>query len=79
MSVFKVANIRLQIEREIARLSICDLPPPYAAPLVCFAAIQYFWLWVFIYGPNMQLVSRRAAGVAATSQRWIKSCVKLPL
>lgn len=51
------------------------LPPPL---LACSAACQPSF-WLFTCGLNMQHVSRRAADIPHTSQRWMKSCVKLPL
>lgn len=65
VAVSKVANIGLQIEREIARLSICDLPPPppfVAASLVSFAAC-HIYLWPIYAAPALQ-GSRRVCDIA---------------
>lgn len=75
----KVANIRSQIEREIARLSICDLPPTHRRRCCSSAAVLYIFPAVDVYLRPKCLSRALAAGASVTSQRWIKSRVKLPL
>lgn len=65
MPVSKVANIRPQIEREIARLSICDLPPTHRRRRCSSAAVLYIFPAADVYlRPKYAAPVARAAAAA---------------